>query len=981
MSVLGEEHADILVVDSSPASRALLGGILERRGYRVRFAHDGEEALAAARAEPPDAILLDLILPGMDGYRLTRRLRREAGLPYIPIIVITAIGDLESKVRGLEAGADDFILKPPDEAELLARVGALLRLKRSQAALLLEKSKTELLYQVSRELSAELDLDTLLSRILHLTSAAVDATHGSVILVNGHSEALRRISWHRGEIVPVAGEVWERVLQEGLAGWVLRYGEGVIVPDTEQDPRWVVVEGAADLQARSVLCVPLQQANRIHGVLTLTHEGVGHFSAGHLELVRSIASQGAIVIEKAWAYQQEHLLARKLQLINDVGRQVTSILHPTQLLQEVARLICQAFDYYHVEIGLLQGRELVFREWGYGREDAVGIAGGRLSLADQGITTWVAVHGEPFLVHDVRQEPRYRFVPELPDTVSELAVPLRVGGEILGVLDIQSDRPGQLTSEDLPLVETLASQVAVALRNAQMYEEQRRRATELSILNEIGRALSAASGLDELVETIHQQVGRLFDTTNFYIAYYEAESDEWVTLLDIEEGQRVPQERYPASAGVTGYIIRHKVPVLLRTAAEGTAFEQQHGIPPLGRPSCSWLGVPLIATDKVVGVMAIQSFEQEYLYGEEDLTLFATIAAQAAVAIERARLYSETERERGKLAAVLAGATDAVVVSDDAGRVLLLNPAAEQSFGVAAEQAVGHPVAEVFTHRALLELFEHNLRGVPPHVAEIPLPDERTLYANISRVPGVGYVAVMQDISALKRLERMKSEFVATVSHDLRAPLATIHGYAELLERVVEAEQRELAQRIRVISEQMAELVGDLLDLGRIEAGVEMARVPCSLECLLRDSVEGMALAAKGRQVDLSLATVPLPAVLGDPAYLRRAIDNLLGNALKYTPAGGWVKVRGGTDQGRVIVEVQDSGIGIPREALPRLFSKFFRVKSPDTEGIPGTGLGLAIVKSIIEMHGGQVWVESELGRGSTFGFALPVDPEDNLKG
>ena len=212
MNVPGEERADILVVDSSAASSALLGGILGRRGYRVRFARDGEQALAAVRSAPPDVILLDLILPGMDGYRLIRRLRREEGLPYIPIIVITAIGDPESKVRGLKAGADDFIVKPPDEAELLARVGAVLRLKQSQAALLLEKSKTELLYQVSRELSAELDLDTLLSRLLHLTSAAVGATRGSIILVGEHGEALRRISWHRGEAIPVAGEVWEKAV-------------------------------------------------------------------------------------------------------------------------------------------------------------------------------------------------------------------------------------------------------------------------------------------------------------------------------------------------------------------------------------------------------------------------------------------------------------------------------------------------------------------------------------------------------------------------------------------------------------------------------------------------------------------------------------------------------------------------------------------------------------------------------------------------
>lgn len=1125
-------QGEILVVDDSAASRTLLGGILEKRGYRVRFARDGEEALRSVRTAPPDLILLDLILPGMDGYRLTRRLRREPDLPYIPIILITAISDPEGKVRGLEAGADDFIVKPPDEMDLLARMGALLRLKRSQAALLLEKGKTDLLYRVSRELSAERDLDTLLERILRLAVEAVDAGGGSVILVGEQGELRRRLSLHRSQAPPIHEEVWNRILQEGLAGWVLAYRQGVIVPETESDPRWLVMEGAYP-QTRSAICVPLLHAGRAVGVLTLTHDEPHHFSADHLDLVNSISTQGAVIIQKAWAYEKEQRWARKLQLVGEVGREVTSILEPDSLLRQVAGLICRAFDYYHVDVGLLEGQELVFRGWGSGRSEAASVPPFRRALTDPGIASWAAAHGQPCLATDVREEPRYCLVPELPATVAEMAVPLQVGGETLGVLDVQSDVPGQLTAEDIPLLETLASQIAVALRNAQMYEEQRRladrqtalyevlratgahldplkiahaaveavsrwtgwpkvtlflpdetgtnlvvqaaagalasavgmrlsvaqgisgrafrtaqtqhvpdvnvdpdyvplaagvcgalsvplrsrrrvlgvlhiesdrpdsfhpedviwaeslgeaialalenarRATELSILNEVGRALSAAVDLDELVETIYRQVGRLLDTTNFYIALYEAESDTWQTLLEAEEGKRMPPERQPAEAGLTGYIIRHKCPLLFHRQEEIDAFERDQAILPLGRPGRSYLGVPLIATDRVVGVMAIQSFEQDHLYSEEDQALFATIAAQAAGAIEKARLYGETERERGKLAAVLAGATDVVLVSDDAGRLLLLNPAAEQAFGVRAGEVVGRPLAEALPIPALVELFQRGVRGSPPAVAEIPLDEQRSLYASVSRVPEVGYVAVMQDISAFKRLERMKNDFVATVSHDLRAPLTSIHGYAELLMGMVEGTGRDLARRIRDISEQMAELIGDLLDLGRIEAGVEVVRRPCSLEDLAQEALRDIERQAELREVAVTSSIGRLPPVWGDPLLLRRVLDNLLGNALKYTPAGGRIAVRGRQEGDQVLLEVQDTGIGIPRDALPRLFSKFYRVKSLDTEGIPGTGLGLAIVKSIVELHGGKVWLESEPGKGSTFGFALPIGRAD----
>jgi signal transduction histidine kinase/CheY-like chemotaxis protein len=1120
---------DILVVDDSTTTQLLLQRILERAGYRTRFVSNGEEALAAVRAAPPDLILLDLILPGMDGYKVTRRLRREPGLPYIPIILITTLGDMESKLKGLEVGADDFVIKPPDEADLLARIASLMRIKGSQEALLVEKSKIDLLYQVSRELSAELDLDTLLSRILNLTIGATNASRGSIILVGDRGEAVRKIAFYKDGEAPITLDVWNRVLQEGLAGWVIQYHEGVVIHDTAQDPRWITVDGAYEA-TRSVLAIPLIYANRVFGVLTLTHDDLGHFTLDHLDLLTSIAAQGAMVIEKARAYQREQQRARQLWLVNEVGRQVTFILNPAQLLKQVSQLICQTFDYYHVAVGLLQGSELAFEDWGSGRRPDLITPPSRMPLTLQGITTWVVSNGQPLFVPDVSQEPLYYRIDSLPDTVAELAVPLQVGGKILGVLDVQSDQAGQLIEEQVPLLETLASQVAVALRNAQMYDAQRRladqqstlyeilravgehldpeaicrvaveavgrrigwpgvaillpddtnrklvvraaagsraetvgwnvpvdqgvtgrafrtgalqnvpdvqqdpdyvvsdpairselavplrrgmrvlgifdaeskdlaafdmetshmaesladaialaldnarRTTELSILNEIGQALASTLRLDNLLEVISTQVSRLFDTTNFYIAAYEEGSDEWTTLLEIEEGQPLPPERYQLGTGLTGHIIRNKVPLLFRTEAEVAAFEQAGGVRPVGRPAHSWLGVPLVAMDRVVGVMGIQSYELENLYNEDDLALFSTIAAQAAVAIEKARLYNEAEGERRKLAAVLESTSDAVVLSDYEGHVLLLNPAAEAAFGVVAAAVGGARLAEAIPNPALRDLFDRGCRGVPPHTAEIPLADNRTLYASISQVENIGYVAVMQDISELKRLDRMKSDFVAAVSHDLRNPLATIQGYADLLLETLEGVHRGFAERIRFTAEEMAELIGNLLDLGKIEAGVEIAHAPCQLDDLIQKAVEGALFHAESKDLTVTTELPPqVPPVLGDAGRLRQVMDNLISNAIKYTLPGGQIHIRLRHEADRITVQVQDTGIGIPREALPRVFGKFYRVTGAQVAKVPGTGLGLAIVKSIVEMHGGHVWVESEIGEGSTFGFSLPV--------
>lgn len=1119
----------VLVVDDRQTSRTQLRNILERAGYGVQLAGNGEEAIAAVRASPPDIVLLDLILPGMDGCKVAKRLRREPGLPYIPIILITTMGDDETKLRGMEAGADDFLTKPIEEATLLARVGTLLRLKGSQQELLAEKGKLDLLYQVSRELSAELDLDTLLARLLDLTIAATSATRGSIILVGEQGESLRKISVYQDRPMDISPEVWNKVLQEGLAGWVVRYHEGVVIHDAPQDPRWIEVEGAYS-GTRSVLATPLAHAGQVRGVLTLTHEAPNHFTIDHLDLLSSIATQGAVVIEKARAYEREQERARQLKLVNEVARQVALILDPPQLLKSVARLICRTFDYYYVALALVKGDELVFQDWSSGRRLDTVATPVSIPLAQQGITTWVARQGRPLLVPNVHQEPLYMYVDSLPDTLAELAVPLQVGGEILGVLDVQSDRPGQLVEEQVPLLETMAAQVAVALRNAQMYAAQRsmanqkaalyeilqavgeyadpqaivqeavrvisrhtewhgvaillpdeqgrqlvirgtandrsaklgwsipvdrgvsgrafctgqtqyvsdvsldpdyianestvrselaiplrrgrrvlgvldaesdrvaafspddiqmaeslaesialaldnaRRTTELSIINEIGQAMVSVLGLDELLEVIRNQVSRLFDTTNFYIAIYDEEADEWETLLDIEEGQRQPLQRYQAKAGLTGYIIRHKVPLLFRSQAKIEEFDAREGIEIVGRMARSWLGVPLVAMGRIIGVMAIQNYERENLYDEDDLALFATIAAQAAVSIEKARLYNAADSERRKLAAVLADASDVIVLTDCAGQVLLLNPAAARAFGVKAEEVIGRPIAEAIPHPALQELFVRGGKELVPHTAEILLPDKRTLYAGISHVADVGYVAVMQDISELKRLDQMKSEFVSTVSHDLRNPLAAIRGYAELLEEALEGAHKGFAQRIRVTVEEMAALIGDLLDLGKIEAGIEMDHVPCDLTELIDQAVERARFLAQQKGLELTM-TLPQPMspVLGDAGRLRQVLDNLINNAIKYTPAGGRITVRAREEAGRVTVEVRDTGIGIPRQAMPQLFSKFYRVPGPQASGVPGTGLGLAIVKSIVERHGGQVWAESEVGEGSTFGFSLPA--------
>jgi len=392
------------------------------------------------------------------------------------------------------------------------------------------------------------------------------------------------------------------------------------------------------------------------------------------------------------------------------------------------------------------------------------------------------------------------------------------------------------------------------------------------------------------------------------------------------------------------------------------------------------IALPVRTKDQVAAVVWV-GYGTVRQFDAAEIDVLSTLASQTAVLVENARLFQAADGERRRLAAILTSTTDAVLVTDRDDRVLLVNPAAERAFGIAADAVVGQKVDEAELAPVLARLFEEPLSSSESLTGEVPLPDGRTLYASVSTLLSadgerIGRVAVMRDVTYFKELDEMKSEFVATVSHDLRAPLTFMRGYATMLPMVGELDdkQREYVEKILHGVGQMGGLIDDLLDLGRIEAGVGLERKPCHLGVVLVEAVDGMRARAAAKGLTLRLEPVEGAVVIaGDAAWLRQAISNLVDNAIKYTPSSGTVTVGLAVRNDQVVIRVSDTGIGIALDDQVRLFEKFYRVKRRDTVGIKGTGLGLAIVKSIVERHGGKVWVESELDQGSTFYAGLPI--------
>jgi two-component system NtrC family sensor kinase len=362
-----------------------------------------------------------------------------------------------------------------------------------------------------------------------------------------------------------------------------------------------------------------------------------------------------------------------------------------------------------------------------------------------------------------------------------------------------------------------------------------------------------------------------------------------------------------------------------------------------------------------------------------DEMLMAMDKALSEVRLRRERdILTRTLRaERRQLEAVLISTEEGILLveDDETDKVILANDAVRRSFNM-AHDVTGQPLEDVLRDEILKDVFRRAKESAATAHAEIPISDDQTLNANVSPIPGVGRVAVMQDITYLKELDRMKSEFVSTVSHDLRSPLTSVKGFADLLPVVGELNDQQLyfLEKIRNGVDTVTGMIGDLLDLGRIEAEVRMDMTTCDMRDIIEKSVAGQENHAELKKQTLEVQIVPdLPSVLGNPLRLTQVLSNLVSNAVKYTPEGGHILVDALIKDGQVVVKIQDDGIGISKDDLPHIFDKFYRVDRPETEGIVGSGLGLSIVKTIVEKHRGRIWVDSEVGEGTTFAIVLPA--------
>jgi len=489
-------------------------------------------------------------------------------------------------------------------------------------------------------------------------------------------------------------------------------------------------------------------------------------------------------------------------------------------------------------------------------------------------------------------------------------------------------------------------------------------ATTLDIEEALGRVLESALDVGATSARVYLRPSIIPNT-----------SGEQETALQLGSGPAADKYRY-LDAQVYGLTERQHV-LKLNNLTRPKIFSNPDG----REPPQAILAVALQHETQIYGTLWV-AFDKPHQFSEEEVRYVSTLAGQAALAAENTRLYLTSEIGRQRLASVLNSTPDPVIVTDQEDNLLLVNSAAQEIFGLYDDTGIGKPISNSIINEEVLALIHKEQNQL--QASEIVFSNGKVFYTSISTVEvegiGAGRVCVLRDVTSLKQLNSSKSDFVSTVSHDLRSPLALIQGYTSMLQMVGELNEQQASylKKISDETEKIAHLVTNLLDLGRIETDVGLHLEKKKVDDVVDRVIAASQVQADQKRISLSakIERTNLPMIEADQALLQQALYNLVDNAIKFTESGGEVSIRLKIFEDKVGYIVEDNGIGISPADQQNLFEKFF--KATDKQGFEagGSGLGLAIANSIAEKHSGQINVESKLGIGSTFYLELPLSQE-----
>lgn len=517
-----------------------------------------------------------------------------------------------------------------------------------------------------------------------------------------------------------------------------------------------------------------------------------------------------------------------------------------------------------------------------------------------------------------------------------------------------------------------------------------------------GPGATSLSELEEMIKRLMVRTSMLLQGEKCIFMLYDEDDGELVAAkpaLGFNDAE-VKAFRVPVTKGISGEVFREQKPVILYDAVnDPRTIRENVALLKITNGVC----VPLIVekrdedTNKVlerrvIGVLWVFNQRLGNVFVQEDVNLLSRYAHNLASVVASAKMYREIIEEKEELEHVIESVYAGIVMVHQNGRVMQMNSSARAMFGVDQNERLTGDYVTLIKNDAVQQIIAKSLEEADELQEEITLmppgeeDNERIYQVQTALVRGedqsvMGIVAIFNDITEIRSIERMKTAFVSTVSHELRTPLTSIKGFiCTLLQDVDGFYDAETVHEFYVIIDQecdrLTRLISDLLNVSRIEAGraLDLNPGPVNLPDVVSKVVAAQKSYTNKHEFSVQLED-DLPTIVADNDKVDQILTNLTNNAVKYSPKGGIITVSGKQSNGVIQMAVTDQGMGIPKEHIEKLFDRFHRIDNRDTRKVGGTGIGLYLVKHLVEAHGGRIWVESEEGKGSSFIFELPKCP------
>ncbi len=873
------------------------------------------------------------------------------------------------------------------------------------------------LYDTALAIGSLLETDMLLERLYEHVRQLMGPDGFGVVLYDADAEELEiALAMEEGEIVPEAAGMRAPIEEGGLTGWVIRTRRPLLAGDLLEEPLPVEPRHLTR-PARAWLGVPLIARDRLIGAISAQSFVPYAFDHADRRFLESLAAQVAVAIENARLFEAERAQARRQTALSQISAELAVTLDEEEVCQRVVKDLHVALDYGFVGLFLIDAS-----------------SGERVLTASAGWSDAPDNWRIPFFDQRFHQTPDVTCGQRCicgPNS-EEVAVPLRIGDRVIGVLVVESKHPHTFSQGDCELLTATANQAAIAIENARLYDAQRQQADDIARLHRASDTLFFTATTDPrtLAQTIAEAVLREFGQANCSLFLLKPTTGELERVG--ASGPYVPQVTQ-ARLTLDG---KGLVPRAVRT-------NQIVNVPDvLADPDylSNWdearseMAVPLRVGDCVVGALDVQS-NQLAAFGPIDERLLSAFADRAAITIENARLYqaiqeyaaslqaatrekeelleqlqrhaenlehevvlrtAEIFAEKIKVETILKSAGDAIVITDSKNRISYVNDAFCELTGYTLEEIVGQTAQKALfpnqTPPATRTEIEHAMthalswRGdiLTKHKDGHVIETEMTL-APVRDADGqtLSFVSSLRDVTTVRALERAKSEFLTNVTHQLRTPVTNLKTYTYLLNKSSLEKQARYMEILSGEVDKFILLVQDLLEIAELDAGpiltvrrpvspIELVNV-VTVRCQSQAEMAGVALNAV-------LPEEMLPMVLGSEKRLAQALNQIVDNALLYTTHGKITvgarlvnSTQSGT--GEIVLWVSDTGPGISPSEQEQVFDRFFRGKAAEPGHIPGTGLGLAIARMIVEAHQGHIELRSTVGQGSIFEIWLPVAP------